>query len=102
MCLFPCNQTRLHQPVWCTDTCLASKRAPSGTRTARLTHLLFPFWRSHCFLPHHLEIVREMLGPVYFARRSEPWGWGSVNLFYLCAVPCCCSLTSKEEAAFLN
>lgn len=68
---------------------------------ARLAGLLHPFWRSHCFLPHYLEVVREMLGPVYCASRCKSWGRGRVILLSLC-----CSqlllLTSKEETAFLD
>lgn len=72
---------------------------------ARLTHLLLlllPSCRSHCFLPHCLQVARETLGPDYCACTCESWAWGRVYLFYLRAVPSCCSLTSKQETAFLD
>lgn len=92
------------------STCLRGAQTPAlhpnerpvSRDCARLTCLLLLFWRSRCFLPHYLEAVRETLGPVRCASTCEFWGWGRVNLFYVCAVPSCCSLTSKEETAFLD
>ena len=48
------------------------------------------------------EVVGEMPRPLCCASAGETWGQGRVKLIYLGTVPICCSLTSKEEGAFLD